>query len=375
MKQSSSLLLILFSLLLETSTPLQPSSSDLARREIIRSPTTTTVDPSPPPPTRRGFLSTAATSALGGVGIGLSGGVIAFLAAPRRALAVVPITSEQAEKGIGGGLSRKVRPPPKDKVPRQPLALDFAVMLTRSSYIETAQLEIVPVNQLERDMYLVRTAEYQPYQKATAGAVKQGDLTDPYYFDFMSLVQYLTINRAVQDPQRDFDQMEPITNDDGTQSLDFKQVSIHRTLPDTMLIPTHHERVGNTILSYMDRYKGSGIDLPTFDGKPRLGNDAMLQTFSQLVRLFLVNGFAWEGKAELVPSKVGGGGDSGGGTFRLTLDNPATLWSSQCLAREPLRNDFLRKTAVQLARSMGYTVSSSSAKLQGNSEVTYLTIE
>lgn len=324
---------------------------------------------------RRGFLSNAGATASLAVGGALSS-AIAFKP-PNAAHAVVPITDKDAESGniIGsGGMSpRKVRPPSKDKVPRQNLALDFAVMLTRSSYIEAAQLEIIPVNQLERDLYLVRTAEYQPYVKAAAASnsgstvVRQGDLTDPYYFDFMSGVQYMTINRAMHDPEKDYDQLEPIMNDDGTQSTNFNKVSIHRALPDEMLIPTYDARVGSTILSYMkDTYKGSGIGLPHID-EPRPGNTALLETFSQLIKLFLINGFAWEGKVDLVSS-------SSTSTFCFNLQNPATVWSSQIVAKSPVRNDFLRKTVVQLVKSMGYNVVSSSVKLHGNSELTYLTI-
>mmetsp|Transcript_9623 Transcript_9623/g.17496 ORF Transcript_9623/g.17496 Transcript_9623/m.17496 type:complete len:351 (+) Transcript_9623:255-1307(+) len=341
-----------FILLLETPESLQPLS-----KLHIYNPTTNTISNS-----RRGFLSTGAASAFGTLSLSVF--------PTQHARAVEPLTSEEADAGIGGGVTRKLRPPSKDKVPRQKLALDFAVMLTRSSYIEAAQLEIVPVNQLERDMYLVRTSEYQPYVKATEGAVKQGDLTDPFYFDFMCAVQYLTINRALQDPQKDFEQLEPIQNEDGTQSTEFRKVSIRRTLPDNLLIPTYEARVGATILSFLnDRFKDSEIGLLKLD-TPRPGTAAMLQTFSQLLNLFLINGFAWEGKAELVSEKA-----DGSPTFRFLLRNPATLWSSKCLANAPVRNDYLRKTAVQLAKSMGYTVASSSVKLEGNSECTYLKLK
>lgn len=322
-----------------------------------------------PSSSRRDFLSKSSAACILG-----AFSVVLPLATPQKAHAVVPLSETEAKAGIGGGASRKIRPPSRKNCPRQDLALDFAVMLTRSSYIETAQLEIIPVNQLERDMYAVRTNEYQPYLKAVNAAgdvVRQGDLTDPYYFDFMSAVQYMTINRALEDPERDFEQLEPIINSDGTQSPDFKKVSIQRKVPDNRLIPTYDERVGATILTFIqDRYKNTGIGLPQFDDAPRPGKERMLQTFSQLINLFLINGFAWEGKAELVSEK----GD-GSSTFRLMLQDPATLWSSQVLAKAPLRSDFLRKTAIQLVRTMGYSVTTSSTKLQGNSEITTLTIK
>lgn len=353
--------LLSVSMLLQSGAALQPLSpySSSAHQEV-NDPTVQSVLSS-----RRGFLSTATLATLGVM-------TPAILAPTKPALAVAPITTQEAEAGkLGGGLSRKIQPPNPSKVPRQPLALDFVILLTRAAYAETVQLEIVPGNQLERDMYAVRQAEYQPYVtrvNQAGGVVKQGDLTDPYYFDYTSLSQFLTINRAMQSPERDYEQLEAIQNDDGTQSSDYKPISIHRTLADKDLIPAYDQRVGMGILNYFqDRYKGTAIALPQFD-EPAT---ELLPAMQQLAKLFLINGFCWEAKAELVSDKP----EKGSATFRFTLDNPATLWSSQCLEKSAVRNDFLRKTAQPYLESMGYQVSSYSVKLQNNKEVTTIAIQ
>jgi hypothetical protein len=60
------------------------------------------------------------------------------------------------------------------------------------------------------------------------------------------------------------------------------------------------------------------------------------------VKLFLVNGFAWDGSTALVTS-----GDSpetaAGAEFCLTLVAPATVWGGKALQqqRTQLQNDFL----------------------------------
>ena len=342
----------LFVLLTLTSTLLAAESLQLP----LLSETPPTTNPSIRS-SRRGFLATAA--AFGGVTL-----------LPQPSSAVVPITPKEIDAGVG--LARWKRPkPPARKISRQDLAQDFAIMLIRSSYIETVQLEIGPMNQLERDMYLVRTAEYEPYRNLVE-AVKQGDLTDPYYFDYMSLVQYLTINRALKNPQTEYDQQEPIMEDNGLQSSRFNAVHIKRSLPDDMLVSTHDERVGTAILGYLnDIFGNTSIAIPKFNSEDKPSHAQVLQALKQLINLFLVNGFAWEGKAELVKS------NNKSGTFLLTLSNPATLWSAQCLekANFPLRNDFLLKTAKQLVTSMGYTVTSSAVKIDGNKELSYLIIQ
>ena len=43
-------------------------------------------------------------------------------------------------------------------------------------------------DQFQRDFFLIRQAEYEQYVKDLGpGIVQQGYLTDPYYFDFISV--------------------------------------------------------------------------------------------------------------------------------------------------------------------------------------------
>lgn len=344
-----SLHLISILYLLEAASSLQASAR---RPSFPSSPTTTTSS-------RRAFFASTFSAAS-----------LSLAILPQVTHAVAPITEAEAS----GGMSRIMRPkPPSKDVLRQKLSSDFAILLTRASYVETAQLDIIPINQLERDMYLIRTSEYQPYVKSIE-SVKQGDLTDPYYFDYMNFVQFSTINRAIADPDNDYEEMQPIMKEGGEpgeQTPEFKSVHVTRTLPDDELVSTYDKRVGAAILSYLDDTFGrtpSGI--PKFENRP--GNGKVLQALTQLVNLFLICGFAWEGKAELVQEQKGGAA-----RFLLTLQNPATLWTSKCLAKQnaPVRNDFLLKTAKQLVESMGYTVASSSVKIDGNKELSYLTIQ
>lgn len=288
---------------------------------------------------------------------------------PGTARAVPPLS--KADEGRIHKQMAAVQPP--TTLPRQQLALDFAVSLTRSSYVETDQLDIIPVNQLERDMYQVRTTEYEPYAQRT-GFFIQGDLTNPKYFDYMSAVQYLIINRAIQDPDTDFDELQPVQGDPDSESYDpkWETVHVHRSVPVQDLVSTHDARVGASILDYVrDTYDGTPIALPKFSTSPRPSLDEVEQSLAQLVKLFLINGFGWEGEVEKRSNK-----SATTGTFVLTLDAPATLWSATCLQRAklPLRNDFLLKTAKQLVQSMGYAVESSRVKLQGNQEISTLTI-
>jgi len=294
------------------------------------------------------------------------------------AFAVAPITQQEADTGFARAV-RLLRPNPP-KILRQKLNLDFAVLLMRSSYAATDALDIIAMNLFQRDFFIIRSAEYEPYTKQLGpGYVKQGDLTDPSYFDFISFAQYTTVNRALSDPPTIFEEQQPVENKDDAGSdsstpQKFETVVIRRTIPNNQLLYEYDKLVGRAILQYIDdTYGGTDSRLPQFGGAGRPTITEVEASLAQLVKLFLVNGFAWEGNVQLLQSAKDG---STGATFCLTLESPATIWSAQSLkvGRAQLRNDFLLKAAKQLALRMGYRVTSSSVKFDGNKELSYLSI-
>ena len=159
----------------------------------------------------------------------------------------------------------------------------------------------------------------------------------------------------------------------------FETVVVRRTIPNDQLVDEHDQRVGTAILQYLEDTYG-GTDIRLLKSEPPLGEDQIHATLSQLVKLFVINGFAWEGNVERMQQQPKLQSSTANGvavTYCLTLQSPATLWGSQSLrvSRAPLRNDFLRKTARQLvARRMGGRVTASSVQWEGNDERTYLTI-
>jgi hypothetical protein len=69
----------------------------------------------------------------------------------------------------------------------------------------------------------------------------------------------------------------------------------------------------------------------------------VLESLSQLVKIFLVNDFAWDGNASLVTTADGSPETTAGAEFCLTLVSPATVWGGKALQqqRTQLQNDFL----------------------------------
>lgn len=103
--------------------------------------------------------------------------------------------------------------------------------------------------------------------------------------------------------------------------------------------------------------------------------DTVLKSVAQLVKLFLINGYAWDGNASIAKSGSSTA-DASGTQFTITLTSPATIWSSQALQLRNksgfgggLTNTFLLNAAKELVSRMGYAISSSSATFDGTKEI------
>ena len=93
--------------------------------------------------------------------------------------AAPPLTAEIVD-GIAARFERTVLRPKPAKVLRSRLNLDFAILLMRSSYNALDVLDVVPMEQFQRDFFLLREAEYKPYaDQLGMGVLQQGDLADP----------------------------------------------------------------------------------------------------------------------------------------------------------------------------------------------------
>mmetsp|Transcript_12350 Transcript_12350/g.27042 ORF Transcript_12350/g.27042 Transcript_12350/m.27042 type:complete len:118 (-) Transcript_12350:233-586(-) len=108
---------------------------------------------------------------------------------------------------------------------------------------------------------------------------------------------------------------------------------------------------------------------------PLLHPDELLPVVKQIVKLFLINGFALDGSVEmtLLPR---GSGNSNGIQLSITLISPSNLWSGKALQslRMNPTNDFILKTVESMVTKLGYNVLSSSVKYTKTEELSILTI-
>jgi len=115
------------------------------------------------------------------------------------------------------------------------------------------------MDQFQRDFFLIRSAEYEAYtQQLGPGLVQQGDLTDPYYFDFISFAQYLTINRILSsNPPAVFTEQQAIdVGPDEPNVFEPRVIRRDPSLKINQLIADHRRRVGLSILNKLDEIFG-----------------------------------------------------------------------------------------------------------------------
>jgi len=241
------------------------------------------------------------------------------------------------------------------------------------------------MDQFQRDFFFIRSSEYLTYVNDLGpGVVKQGELSDPYYFDFISFAQYATIARDTSgDLPLVFEEQQPdeTVRESESEIQKFVPKVIRRKadLVDDSLLPVRHgEIVGSLILDRLIEIFGNTPSaIPSIPDGSRPSTQILLATLQQLVNLFVINGFAWEGNVSL--TKEGTKlmlGSAAGSEFTVKLSSPATLWSGQALKQRKAKtlNDFFMKSAKVLLARAGYIVTSASTEYTNNQEINKFTI-
>jgi hypothetical protein len=302
---------------------------------------------------------------------------VPLLAAASPAIAALPVTSGEAD-GLGARAERAIRAKPP-KALRPKLNQDFAVLLMRSSYNALDEIDCVAMDQFQRDFFLIRQAEYEPYVNALGpGMVQQGFLVDPYYFDFISFAQYATISREIgQDPPFVFEEQQPVEVGEG-EPQKFAPTVIKRDprLTNDKLGMEHDKLVGTAILNRLEEvFGGTDSAIPNISPESKPDAETLLVVLSQIVKLFLISGFAWDGSIS-ISKPPSAASSASGAQFCIELTSPATLWSGKALQlrRAFPTNDFVVKTVKIFLWRCGYSVASSSVKYDGNKEVSYVTV-
>ena len=83
------------------------------------------------------------------------------------------------------------------------MELPFAVVLMRSSYNALDEIDIIPMDEFQKRFFLFRQNEWDDYRQSHP-YILQGDLSDSYYFDFISFAQYAILSESCRKPLNNF---------------------------------------------------------------------------------------------------------------------------------------------------------------------------
>lgn len=152
-----------------------------------------------------------------------------------------PLKHATLNDAVGPSLYEKLTRPKPVGVPRKRMELPFAVLLMRSSYAITDELDFTPMDEFQRSFFLFRQSEWEIYRNDHP-YVLQGDLADPVYFDFISFAQYVVISEAMKNGKYEF--VEKV-GADGNSTIVRRDPAL---ISNNDLPLIHSQRVGDAIL-------------------------------------------------------------------------------------------------------------------------------
>jgi len=235
------------------------------------------------------------------------------------------------------------------RVPRGFLFQKFAVLLMRSCYEAVDDLDFIAMNDFQKQFFLLRADEWEKYVAETD--TKQGDLSNPLYFDFISSAQFATITQEMRRGQTFFTEL---INAEGLSQVVQRDGS-KTPLDNSLLPPAFFQLSGDRIYAgLLANFTGAEFftQPPTPASGP--GDVTLLPRFETLHQVIKENGYARdiqvtdagplsvaeyaEGRARLeawaaatkkeVPA---GSGVRGGRKVEVKLASPCTLWGRKWL--------------------------------------------
>jgi len=233
--------------------------------------------------------------------------------------------------GAGGGLANFLPPLPPQPVslPRRNLGPAFAVLLLRSGYEVADYLDFIAMQEFQRSFWLLRQSEWEPltiqYSPIT---IKQGELSDPNYFDFIAAMQFTTITASMKNGIQTFREYCGEECPEGTEG-EYQLVTRVPELQDNTLLPAKFEMELGTMLYNGLRQGFNGtVFNPPAPLNPQCSTEEVINGVRALLKVFKDQGYCIN--AEVLDIKPGVEPDSI--SFKVSLTGPANLWALQSIA-------------------------------------------
>ena len=153
-------------------------------------------------------------------------------------------------QGIPALLERNSRPGHVG-IPRARMDLPFAVLLMRKSYEVADELDYTPMDEFQKDFFTFRQNEWEEYKQHHENML-QGDLSDPYYFDFISFCQSVVLAYTMRNGLQDF--VEKVGAEGETLV-----VRRDEKYKENKLLPTVHAQLTGSFLSSLSASSLSSV--------------------------------------------------------------------------------------------------------------------
>lgn len=227
-------------------------------------------------------------------------------------------------------------------MPRGRLDRRLAVLLLRSSYEVVDELDATPMDGFQRDFWLERQGTQQAYNDMYPGASasafsRQGDLTDPLWFDFVCAAQSVVIERSFRASEAVFEEAQGA---DGTRAVVRRDPSLDRR----RLAGAYAERLGARLVAALGPggWDDNG-EVALFGGPapPARGADgaALLAGVRALAGTLVAHGYCFAASVEpaaAAAAEAAVAAPPGGPaplSFALRLDGASNLYSAAARAR------------------------------------------
>ena len=270
-------------------------------------------------------------------------------------------------------------PPNPITLPRRRLNLTFAVLLLASGYDTADALDFTPMQDFQKDFWLLRHSEWEPYTiQYSPLRITQGDLADPNYFDFIAAMQAQTVVTSMRHGLQTFREycgeecppsLSLASTGSGSSTVDSSSTDINagytmvtrdpQWQDNSYLAPRFDRILGDAIYNgLVNGFRGAQFNGPR--AVVTSDTQVLVNGVKEVLQCFIDNGYCINADVRVRHGTGSGNGSSSANSntiMTIKVDGPATLWCFQSVAfrrgdvwpvYEALAvSSFLRKSGVK----------------------------
>ena len=207
------------------------------------------------------------------------------------------------------------------------------------------------MDEFQRQFFLLRSSEWERY-RSESPYTRQGDLSDPTYFDFISFAQFATISNLLRSTNVNNALFEEKVGAEGSVRVVRRDFSAY---PDQVsLIRGIESGTGKRVFEKIS----NELEISATDVSQKIKVNQLQPAVKRLFDFFVKKGFAYSVDVEWANDKTGRERSDKYGenlTLRVSWENPVNAWSMNFLGvRGDLKNSYDVFVLREWLNSVGY---------------------